>query len=97
MVRLTPTVAEVLTIMLTRGGEHYGRGLGEATMIAPGTLHAILTRLERAGVLVSRYEAVIGRGVGARAPRRYYQFTADGAAFAATALAKTTRAAHSSR
>jgi PadR family transcriptional regulator PadR len=76
-VRLTRTTALVL-LALARGTRH-GFDLLDATGLPSGTVYPILRRLEAAGLVKSRWEAVgIARDEG-RPPRRYYQLTGAGA------------------
>ena len=76
-VRLTRHTALVL-VALARGLRH-GFDLLDATGLPSGTVYPILRRLESAGLVKSRWEAVqIARDEG-RPPRRYYQLTGAGA------------------
>src|SRR5437763_17121070 len=76
-VRLTRPTALVL-VALARGVRH-GFDLLDATGLPSGTVYPILRRLEGAGLVRSRWEAVsIARDEG-RPPRRYYQLTGAGA------------------
>ena len=76
-VRLTRPTALVL-VALARGVRH-GFDLLDATGLPSGTVYPILRRLEGAGLVKSRWEAVqIARDEG-RPPRRYYQLTGAGA------------------
>jgi PadR family transcriptional regulator PadR len=85
-VRLTRTTALVL-LALARGTRH-GFDLLDATGLPSGTVYPILRRLEAAGLVKSRWEAVgIARDEG-RPPRRYYQLTGAGADALQEALAR---------
>jgi DNA-binding PadR family transcriptional regulator len=85
-VRLTRTTALVL-VALARGTRH-GFDLLDATGLPSGTMYPILRRLEAAGLVKSRWEAVqIARDEG-RPPRRYYQLTGAGADALQEALAR---------
>ncbi|RFS82162.1 MarR family transcriptional regulator [Actinomadura spongiicola] len=70
--------------------ELYGRELAEETGLMPGTTHPILLRLEKEGWITSRKED-IDPHVEGRPARRYYRFTAGGAAQASAALAVARR------
>ena len=75
--RLTRTTALVL-VALARGVRH-GFDVLDATGLPSGTVYPILRRLEVAGLVKSRWEAVqIARDEG-RPPRRYYELTGAGA------------------
>lgn len=85
-VRLTRTTALVL-VALARGVRH-GFDVLEATALPSGTVYPILRRLESAGLVKSRWEAVqIARDEG-RPPRRYYELTGAGAESLREALAR---------
>ena len=85
-VRLTHTTALVLAA-LARGVRH-GFDVLEVTGLPSGTVYPILRRLETAGLVKSRWEAVqIARHEG-RPPRRYYELTGAGAEALREALAR---------
>ncbi|SHN14261.1 PadR family transcriptional regulator [Cryptosporangium aurantiacum] len=67
--------------------ERYGLAVVDGTGLPPGTIYPILTRLETAGWVTSRWEDVDPRAEG-RPRRRFYRLTADGARQARTALAR---------
>ena len=62
-----------------------GTDVMKAAAISSGTLYPILLRLERVGVLESRWEDVPAAELG-RPRRRFYRLTASGAQFAHEAL-----------
>jgi PadR family transcriptional regulator, regulatory protein PadR len=71
-------------------GEVYGLQIVEASGLPPGTIYPILSRLESAGWVESRWEEADQHAIG-RPRRRYYRFgagTVDGAAAARLALAE---------
>lgn len=70
--------------------ELYGRELSELTGLMPGTTHPILLRLETEGWVASRKED-IDPHVAKRPARRYYRFTANGAAQASAAMTTARR------
>ena len=70
--------------------ELYGLELSEETGLLPGTAYPILLRLEREGWVTSRWED-IDPSVEKRPARRYYSFTATGAAEASAACARARR------
>jgi PadR family transcriptional regulator PadR len=62
-----------------------GADLMKATGLASGTLYPILLRLEKTGVLVSRWESEKPEALG-RPRRRFYQITPSGVELAHGAL-----------
>ena len=88
--RLTRETLKVVAAVLERPAErHYGYALSKASGLAPGTIYPILFRLERAGWLVSAWDAG-DRSNGTR-PRRYYTVTGLGAQAGAAAIAARAR------
>lgn len=75
-VRLTETTALVL-VALARGVRH-GFDILDATGLQSGTVYPILRRLEDAGMVRSRWEAVQRARSEGRPPRRYYELTGAG-------------------
>ena len=64
----------------------YGFDIMEATGLQSGTVYPILRRLEAAGMLRGRWEAVGNARDEQRPPRRYYQITGAGSRALADAL-----------
>ena len=62
---------------LTRG-YHYGFDIMDATNLPSGTVYPILRRLDREGLVSSRWEAERTAQREQRPPRRYYEVTAAG-------------------
>lgn len=78
--------------MLDRRTEDvYGLEVCGVTGLPSGTVHPILARFEALGWLESFWEQVDPREQG-RPRRRYYRLTADGAALASDALARSYQA-----
>ncbi|HEU5159201.1 MAG TPA: helix-turn-helix transcriptional regulator [Streptosporangiaceae bacterium] len=75
--------------------EWYGLEMVQTTGLPTGTVYPIITRLEQAGWITSRWEtpAEHAETEQPRPRRRYYQLTKDGAEAARLALA----AAHANR
>ena len=95
-VRLTHSTTLVL-VALARGVRH-GFDLLDETGLESGTVYPILRRLERAGLVRSRWEAVAQARAEGRPPRRYYELHGAGAEVLQEALAlhpDTARAARS--
>jgi DNA-binding PadR family transcriptional regulator len=64
----------------------YGFDISDATGLPSGTVYPVLRRLEEAGLLRSRWEAVQTARAELRPPRRYYTLTAAGAVAAREAM-----------
>jgi PadR family transcriptional regulator len=84
-VRLTHPTTLVL-VALARGVRH-GFDLLDETGLESGTVYPILRRLERAGLVRSRWEAVQHARAEGRPPRRYYELSGAGAEVLKEALA----------
>jgi PadR family transcriptional regulator PadR len=84
-VRLTHSTTLVL-VALARGVRH-GFDLLDETGLESGTVYPILRRLERAGLVRSRWEAVQRARAEGRPPRRYYDLSGAGAEVLEEALA----------
>lgn len=61
-----------------RGGVRYGFDIMDATGLPSGTVYPVLTRLQRAGLVDSRWEDADLAHRDGRPPRRYYALTAEG-------------------
>jgi DNA-binding PadR family transcriptional regulator len=85
-VRLTHPTALVL-VALARCTRH-GFDLLDETGLQSGTVYPILRRLESAGLVRSRWEAVQRARDEGRPPRRYYELTGAGAEALQEALAR---------
>jgi DNA-binding PadR family transcriptional regulator len=88
--RVTHTTALVL-VALARGVRH-GFDILEATGLKSGTVYPILRRLEDAGLVRSRWEAVQRARDEGRPPRRLYELTGAGAEALEEALDRHPRA-----
>lgn len=87
-VRITPQVGRVLKVLLEDPSEPvYGFDLMQRTGLPSGSLYPIIARLERAGWIAGRKEAIDASAEG-RPPRKYYLLTADGARCAHQGLAE---------
>lgn len=75
--RLTLPTAMVLAAVSR--DYRYGFDISDATGLPSGTVYPILRRLEEAGLLRSRWEAVQAARAEQRPPRRYYTVTPAGA------------------
>jgi PadR family transcriptional regulator, regulatory protein PadR len=75
-IRFTYSTAIVL-LAVSRGFRH-GFDIMDATGLQSGTVYPILRRLEDAGLLRARWEAVADARDAQRPPRRYYQITGAG-------------------
>ncbi|HEY0970902.1 MAG TPA: PadR family transcriptional regulator, partial [Gemmatimonadales bacterium] len=74
------TYPTTLVLYAVARGHAYGFDVIDATRLGSGTVYPILRRLEAAGLLSSREEAVREAHDAGRPPRRYYTVTRDGAA-----------------
>lgn len=77
--RLTLATRAVLAHLATVT-ETYGYEIGKATGMASGQIVPILARLERGGMVSSRWEDVEKRTAG-RPPRKYVALTPEGRAW----------------
>jgi DNA-binding PadR family transcriptional regulator len=77
-------------------GYRYGFDIMDATGIPSGTVYPALNRLERNGLLRSRWEAADLAHDEKRPPRRYYRITAAGAEALEEALSLLRRLERSS-
>ncbi len=84
-VRLTHSTTLVL-VALARGVRH-GFDLLDETGLQSGTVYPILRRLESAGLVRSRWEAVARARAEGRPPRRYYELSGAGAEVLEEAIA----------
>ena len=75
-VRVTYPTAIVL--LAVSRGVRYGFDIMDASGLQSGTVYPILRRLETAGMLRSKWEAVLDARDEQRPPRRYYQITGAG-------------------
>lgn len=75
--RITYPTAIVL-LAVSRGFRH-GFDIMDASGLKSGTVYPILRRLEDAGMVRARWEAVTNARDAGRPPRRYYQLTGAGA------------------
>ena len=89
--RITETTAIVLAALAS--GFRYGFDILDATGLQSGTVYPILRRLEEAGLVRSRWEAVERARVEGRPPRRYYELTGAGAHALKEAVARHPHAA----
>jgi len=88
--RVTHPTALVL-VALARGVRH-GFDILDATGLKSGTVYPILRRLEDAGLVRSRWEAVQHARDAGRPPRRLYELTGAGAEALEEAVARHPRA-----
>ena len=86
--RVTVPVAQVLSAFLSDPGlDRYGLDLMKVTGLPSGTLYPILQRLQQAGWVDARWEAIDPVATG-RPARRYYRLTGTGVGAARQALAE---------
>ena len=72
------TYPTAIVMLAVSRGVCYGFDIMEASGLQSGTVYPILRRLEAAGMVRSRWEAVGNARDEQRPPRRYYQMTGAG-------------------
>jgi len=75
---LRVTYPTAIVMLAVSRGVRYGFDIMDASGLQSGTVYPILRRLEAAGMLRSRWEAVVDARDEQRPPRRYYQITEPG-------------------
>ena len=78
MGRLNITFTTGLVLQALAAGYHYGFDIMDATRLPSGTVYPILRRLDREGLLSSRWEVHEAAQQELRPPRRYYDLTTAG-------------------
>jgi PadR family transcriptional regulator, regulatory protein PadR len=76
--KLSHTAAMILQAI--DAGLVYGFSIMETTGLPSGTVYPAMRRLERDGLIGSRWERQAIADAEQRPPRKYYRLTADGAA-----------------
>jgi DNA-binding PadR family transcriptional regulator len=71
--------AVVAVLNAVSDGVRYGFDIMDRTELPSGTVYPALSRLERDGLLTSRWEDLAKAHGDRRPPRRYYQITPHGA------------------
>jgi PadR family transcriptional regulator, regulatory protein PadR len=74
------TYSTALVLEALSQGYHYGFDIMDATNLPSGTVYPILRRLEKEGLVKSRWEADRVAHTEQRPPRRYYDLNAEGRA-----------------
>ena len=74
--RLSHTAAMILQAIHI--GQVYGFSVMEATGLPSGTVYPAMRRLERDGLIVSRWESQTIADAEQRPPRKYYKLTRQG-------------------
>ena len=72
------TYPTALVLQALVHGYHHGFDIMDATGLPSGTVYPILRRLDREGMLTSRWERQADAQREQRPPRRYYEVTPDG-------------------
>lgn len=73
------TLPTAMVLMAVSRNYRYGFDISDVTGLPSGTVYPVLRRLEDAGLLRSRWEAVQSARAEQRPPRRYYDVTGSGA------------------
>jgi PadR family transcriptional regulator, regulatory protein PadR len=76
--KLSHTAAIILQAI--EAGHVYGFSVMETTGLPSGTVYPALRRLERDGLIHSRWESQAAADAGQRPPRKYYRITRAGEA-----------------
>jgi len=79
------TLTTTLVLQAIAGGHKYGFDIVDVTGFPTGTVYPALRRLERDGLVESRWESDEDAAQGQRPARRYYQITKAGKAAVLTA------------
>lgn len=85
MARLNLTYPTGLVLQALARGFHHGFDVMDATGLPSGTVYPILRRLDREGLLESRWEEQGTAQQEQRPPRRYYSLTPAGERMLASA------------
>lgn len=80
------TYPTALVLEALARGYHHGFQIMDATGLPSGTIYPLLRRLDRGGLVSSRWEKPALARREQRPPRRYYQLTASGEAMRGLAL-----------
>lgn len=80
------TYPTALVLEALARGYHHGFQIMDATGLPSGTIYPLLRRLDREGLVSSRWEKPALARREQRPPRRYYQLTAGGEAMRGLAL-----------
>ena len=78
--------ATVSVLRAITEGSSYGFDVMDATGLPSGTVYPILSRMEKRGLVVSRWENPEAEREAGRPPRRFYTLTREGRAALATAM-----------
>jgi DNA-binding PadR family transcriptional regulator len=73
------TQVTALVLRAVAAGYHYGFDVMEACALPSGTVYPALRRLEKAGLLASRWEKAAAAHADGRPRRRMYELTRAGA------------------
>jgi DNA-binding PadR family transcriptional regulator len=68
-----------MVLMAVSRNYRYGFDISDGTGLPSGTVYPVLSRLEEAGLLRSRWEGIETARSEQRPPRRYYTVTGSGA------------------
>ncbi len=80
------TYPTALVLEALARGHHHGFQIMDVTGLPSGTVYPLLRRLDREGLVSSRWEKPAVARREQRPPRRYYQLTGAGEALRALAL-----------
>jgi DNA-binding PadR family transcriptional regulator len=80
------TYPTALVLEALARGHHHGFQIMDVTGLPSGTIYPLLRRLDREGLVSSRWEKPAVARREQRPPRRYYQLTAAGEAMRSLAI-----------
>ncbi len=78
--------ATVAVLRAITEGSSYGFDVMDSTSLPSGTVYPILSRMEKRGLVVSRWQNPESEREAGRPPRRYYTLTHEGRAALAHAM-----------
>jgi len=87
--------AQLKVLEAIASGTGYGFDIMDQTALASGSVYPALAKLEKSGLLRSRWESAVVARRDKRPPRRYYEITAAGHDAIADALAEARSLARS--
>ena len=91
MAKLTLSLAATAILQALAHGYQYGFDIMDVTGLPSGTVYPALRRLEKSGVIESRWEDEAAAHKDQRPPRKYYKLTGAGKAALSEAIGRYRR------